>query len=335
MRALLSCLLAAACLSVLAVAEAAPGIVRPAEAGSVVAVLDTGVTASVPELAGRTLPGIDLVDGAAGPADPNGHGTAVASAVAGACPACRILPVRVLSSKGAAPWSRVAEGIVRAVASGARVINVSIAGAGGSSELREAVAYAVARDVLVVAAAGNTAAAEPQYPAAYPGVVAVGAARSEWSARGGWVDLLAPGCASLPTSPRERGWACGTSFAAPAAAGVAGRERGLDRDAPAGAIARRLPALVTLDSAPATVRVSGSARPGATLHATATGVAGGERLRWFRCAAAAGPHECAAVSTGARYRVRPADVGATLVARVVTGSFGGLWLASSARLPVA
>jgi hypothetical protein len=60
----------------------------------------------------------------------------------------------------------------------------------------------------------------------------------------------------------------------------------------------------------------------------------GERVRWFRCFAGAPPHDCVGVSTGPAYRVRPADSGWTLVARVVTEPFGGLWLASSARLAV-
>src|SRR5688572_28151941 len=161
MRRLAAALLALASLSALAVAEASSGT---AGEGPVVAVLDTGVSLE------GVLAGTDLVDGDADASDANGHGSAVAASVLAACPSCRILPVRVLSDRGAAPWSRVAAGIVWAVDHGARVVNLSIAGPGGSRALRQAVAYAAAHGTVVVAAAGNTASDEPQYPAAYPGV---------------------------------------------------------------------------------------------------------------------------------------------------------------------
>jgi hypothetical protein len=74
------------------------------------------------------------------------------------------------------------------------------------------------------------------------------------------------------------------------------------------------------------------------LRATATGFAGprdlGEQVRWFRCAAGASPHDCIGVSQAGAYRVRASDLGSTLVARVVTEPFGGLWLAASRRLTV-
>lgn len=300
-----------------------------AGAGTVVAVLDTGVSPNHPELAGRVLPGIDLVDGDADADDENGHGTAVAAmiaadgangvGIAGACWRCSILPVRVLSSGGAAPWARVAEGVMWAVGHGARVINISIAGTGASAELRAAVAYAAANDVLVIASAGNSGDEQPQYPAAFDGVVAVAATDTagrlyEWSSRGAWVDLAVPGCSPLPMIFGTYAWACGTSFAA------------------------RLPSLLpSSPSSPTPLRVAGRPLPGTTLRATAAASGTrdlGERVRWFRCAASAATHACVAVSAGASYRVRASDVGSTLVARVVTEPFGGLWLASTARLAV-
>ncbi len=322
--------------------------------GTVVAVLDTGVSPAHPELAGRVLPGIDLVDGDADADDENGHGTAVASmiaadgangvGIAGACWNCLILPVRVLSSGGAAPWARVAAGLVWAVDHGARVVNISIAGTGESAELRAAVAYAAARDVLVVASAGNNGDERPQFPAALDGVVGVAAADAagklyDWSSRGGWVDLAVPGCSPLPMIFGTYAWACGTSFAAPLAAGVAALARGADPAASAVTIAGRLPSLLpSSPAATARIRVAGEAHPGVTLRASAVGIAGarnlGERMRWFRCAADASAHACVPVSEGAAYRVRASDTGSTLVARVVTEPFGGLWLAATARLAV-
>ncbi len=334
--------LVVACLSLLAVAEASSGVDSPQEPGTVVAVLDTGVSAELPELAGRVLPGVDLVDGDTDPDDDNNHGSAVAANVVAACPGCQILPVRVLSTAGAATWSRVAAGVLWAVDHGARVINISIAGTDGSNVLRAAIAYAAAHDVLVVAAAGNTGDDEPQYPAAYEGVLGVAAAGVDgrlydWSSRGATVDLALPGCARLPMVLGTHAWACGTSFAAPFAAGTAGLARGADPTATAVTIAKQLPSFLRLPATPTgSVRVSGSPTPGTTVKAAVVGLDRnlGERVLWFRCAAAATAHACVAASDGPTYRVRAADSGSTLVARVVTEPFGGLWLASSARLPV-
>lgn len=335
-------------------AVAMPDTPSTSGAGTIVAVLDTGVSPVHPELAGRVLPGIDLVDDDADADDENGHGTAVAAmiaadgsngiGIAGACSQCSILPVRVLSSNGAAPWARIAEGVVWAVDNGARVINISISGTGESAELRDAVAYAAAKDVLVVASAGNSGDDRPQYPAAYDGVVAVAATDAagklyDWSSRGSWVDLAVPGCSPLPMVFGTYAWACGTSFAAPLAAGVAALARGADPSAPAAAIAARLPALVHYArTAQGSLTVAGRPRPGTVLRASANGFAGardlGEHVSWFRCAAGAPTHSCVSVSAGGSYRVRSSDAGSTLVARVVTEPFGGLWLATSQRLAV-
>lgn len=322
--------------------------------GTVVAVLDTGVSPVHPELVGRVLPGTDLVDHDGDADDENGHGTAVAAmiaangangvGIAGACWRCRILPVRVLTSSGAAPWERVAEGIVWAVDHGARVINISIAGTGDSAQLRAAVAHAVANDVLIVASAGNTGHEQPQYPAALEGVVAVAATDPggrlyDWSARGPWVDLAVPGCSPLPMVFGTYAWACGTSFAAPLAAGIAALVRASDPAAPAVEVASRLPSLVwQAGTATGSVTVAGRPQQGTVLRAAATGFAGardlGEQVRWFRCVGGESPHACVAVSTGSLYRVAAADAGSRLVARLVTEPFGGLWLAASRPLRV-
>lgn len=321
-------------LASISAAEAASTIA--ADRGTVVAVVDTGVSLD----GARVLAGADLVDGDGDAADENGHGTAVAATVAAACPDCSILPVRVLSRAGSAPWSRVAAGIVWAVDRGAQVVNVSISGPGGSPALRGAVRYAAERDVLVVAAAGNAGSTQRQYPAAYDGVVAVAAADAggrlyDWSSRGAWVDLAAPGCETLPVAHRTA-WACGTSFAAPFAAGTAAKARAADPSSSALEIARALPSLVHPGAGAAPrVTVSGSPRPGATLRASLPGHRSlGTQVRWFRCATGASPHECVPASSGASYRVRAGDSGTTLVARAVTKPFGGLWLATSARLAV-
>jgi subtilisin family serine protease len=317
-----------------AAAQAAP-VLAGQPAGVVVAVVDSGVD---PREGLRVEGGADLVDGDATASDPDGHGTAVAAAVLGACPGCTVLPVRVLSRNGTAPWARLAAGIVWAVDRGARVVNVSVAGTGGSRELRAAVAYAQRRDVLVVAAAGNAADQRPAYPAAYAGVVAVAAvdgdgALHDWSSSGDWVDLTAPGCATLPVHDSSEA-ACGTSFAAPLVAGVAARERAADPKASAREISDRLPVLAaSLRGSTARLEVSGTPVVGEVLRATGS-AARGARVRWFRCAPESGAHDCEPVSASGSYRVAAADAGSTLVARLVTQAFGGLWLASSERLAV-
>jgi subtilisin family serine protease len=326
-RFLLLTLLALANLFAFAVAEAAPS--GSIEQETIVAVVDTGV--SLPGDA-NVLAGIDLVRPGTAAADENGHGTAVAASIAADCGGCAILPVRVLSRTGTAPWSRVAAGIVWAVDSGARVVNVSIAGPAGSRALRDAVAYATDRGVLVVASAGNGGDATPQYPAAYSGVVAVAATDAsgrlaDWSSRGAWVDLTAAGCGRTS----QRAWACGTSFAAPK---VSAQAASLLAGRPSATVAELAASLAAQPpAAHATLRVTGRVRPGSTLQASLSGDVA-TPVRWYRCAADASPHGCVAVSAGAAYRVRSTDGGSTLVARAVTTRFGGLWLASSPRLAV-
>lgn len=153
-------------------------------AGVVVAVLDSGVDATHPDLAGRVLPGRDYVDESTdGRVDPVGHGTTVASLVAGGgdpatglAPGAQILPVRVLDEQNRYQRaSTVADGVVWAVDQGAQVINLSLGGSRESNALADALAYAMSHDVVVVACTGNETSdyTEVWYPAREPGVVAV------------------------------------------------------------------------------------------------------------------------------------------------------------------
>lgn len=183
--------------------------------GVTVAVIDTGVQADHPDLAGRVLKGWDFVESDNKPGDRNGHGTHVAGVVAakannkrgiaGLAPSSRILPVRVLNSAGRGNTLNVARGIVYAVRKGADVINLSLAGDVPDAQVQAAVQYALARNVIVVAAAGNAGcAAPPAYPAAFPGVIGVGASNrydgvAPFSACGPAVDLVAPGTAIRST----------------------------------------------------------------------------------------------------------------------------------------
>jgi subtilisin family serine protease len=203
----------------------------------VVAILDTGVDSSHPDLAGATLSGRDFVNDDADPADDEGHGTAVAGVIAartnnregqaGMCWACSVMPVKVLDASGSGKTSTIAAGIAWAADRGARVINMSLGGPAGSMAMQAAVAYAATKGVVIVAAAGNSGTDTPFYPAAYAGVLSVGGTTSSdtrysWSNFGSWVLLTAPGCNTAPDLGGGYVEFCGTSSATPVVAGIAG-----------------------------------------------------------------------------------------------------------------
>ncbi|MGB8021381.1 MAG: S8 family serine peptidase, partial [Candidatus Nanopelagicales bacterium] len=209
-------------------AESAWAVTRGS--GVKVAVVDTGVDASHPDLSGRTLTQINLTDDGQ-TRDPNGHGTHVAgiiaasldgSGVAGLANQVSILPVRVLDAAGYGDDATVAEGIIRAADAGAKVLNLSVGGA-YSPVLAESVAYAVGRGATVVAAGGNEYqdGNPTTYPAALPGVIGVssinsGGASSWFANTGSYIDLTAPGEDILSTVPgADWSFASGTSMAAP------------------------------------------------------------------------------------------------------------------------
>jgi subtilisin family serine protease len=212
--------------------------------GILVAVVDSGVEALVPNLRGQVLPGKDFNKNPTkrGWHDPvmfGGHGTGVASiivgkgrgtGVRGVAPGARVLPVRVANSHGTSPDARIARAIRWAVAQDVDVINLSMGDDKSNDELNAAIRYAVRKGVIFVAGAGNDGPdnAGPFYPAAIPDAIAVGGTgRNQsrvagFSCRGDWVDLVAPGTWVPQTSnDGSKGVANGTSFASPFVAGVA------------------------------------------------------------------------------------------------------------------
>jgi type VII secretion-associated serine protease mycosin len=220
--------------------------------GVTVAVIDSGVDADHPQLRrpGTVLPGRDffLVGKLPGNYDCVSHGTGVASIIAagaatgigfrGIAPGARILPVRVTDREtGDSGTTRLidpnvlARGIVYAVSQGAKVINLSMSGDQDEAPVRKAVAYAVRKDVVVVAAVGNSqkngSGTLPSYPASYPGVLGVGAigmagARINGSQTGPYVDIVAPGDGVLAATRRTgHAYVTGTSFATPFVAATA------------------------------------------------------------------------------------------------------------------
>lgn len=220
--------------------------VTSGSATTVVAVVDSGVQASNPALQGRVLPGYDFVNGDTNTADDNGHGTAVAGIIAAVCPDCSILPVKVLDANATGTWPAISTGIIWAADHGAQVINLSVGAPRALADVGSAVAYALSKGVIVVAAAGNDGEDESFYPAMYPGVISVAGidqsgARSTWSNFGSWVTVAAPGCAT--TASLQGGDAsnfCGTSAAAPFVAGLAGLARAFDPGLDASAFAAAL-----------------------------------------------------------------------------------------------
>ncbi|MFE9954946.1 type VII secretion-associated serine protease mycosin [Micromonospora sp. NPDC005299] len=208
--------------------------------GVIVAVVDSGVDASHPDLAGQVLSGVDLVSGGVDGPDPVGHGTTVAGLIAGRrdddrgavglAPDAKILPVRVLDQENRYDDAgTVANGVRWAVDHGARVINLSLGGSDTSEALAAAIDYAFARNVVVVACTGNLATSkgrEVWYPAREPGVLAVTGLDGNdnlWSGSitGHEAVLSAPATAINGARPGGYWLVQGTSFAAPLVAATA------------------------------------------------------------------------------------------------------------------
>ena len=219
---------------------------RSRGAGVTVAVVDTGIAVH-PDLGGPFVAGKDFALGGDGRNDGHGHGTHVAGiiaatpdnalGVAGLAPDVKLMPVKVLDNNGSGYSSAVSNGIIWATDHGADIISMSLGG-GYDSGQGVAVAYAVSRGVIVIAAAGNgRASGSPvAYPGAFPGVLAVSATQSDnliasYSNRGDYVDIAAPGTAIYSTVPNGYASWSGTSMATPyvsaAAALVLARARAL------------------------------------------------------------------------------------------------------------
>jgi len=202
----------------------------------VVAVIDSGVRASHPDLVGKVLVGYDFVANDNDANDENGHGTGVAGTlsprsnnqigVCGVAWANPILPVRVLDANGSGNYSAIANGIIYAADRGAKVINLSLGGTSSSRALQDAINYAWNKQCVIVAAAGNNGSNVAFYPAACTNVVAVSATnasdtRPTWSNFGSYVDISAPGVDILSVYGTDQyaAWN-GTSFSSPVASGV-------------------------------------------------------------------------------------------------------------------
>jgi hypothetical protein len=161
---------------------AGPGLGLPAAqqvstgAGTVVAVLDTGIDATHPALAGAIKAGgFNFIDGSGNTGDPvNGHGTFVAGLIRFVAPDAALLPVVVLDAQGAGNAWGLACGLFYAIDQGVDVINMSLGSTYESNAVQVALDEAGSRGIAVVAAGGNQGVEEPEeFPAAEDGAIGV------------------------------------------------------------------------------------------------------------------------------------------------------------------
>lgn len=209
-------------------------------ANVVISDLDTGMNVAHEEFVGRTLTGHNSMLQTSSVLDFDGHGTHVASfisvatdngkGIAGGAIDCKLMPVKC-SSSGTFYESDEIDALHWAADHGAHVINLSFGGDLSDTAEADAIAYALSKGCLITASAGNEAdVGNPvEFPAAYPGVIAVGASdhTEHWETFSNWGDYVfcvAPdggvGCKRSGTTgydPDQEG----TSFAAPAVAGLA------------------------------------------------------------------------------------------------------------------
>jgi thermitase len=203
----------------------------------IIAVLDTGVDLNHPDLKGRLVDGLNIVQPEQFPIDDVGHGTHVTGVisatvnnlegVAGMTWYDKVMPIKVLDASGAGTTYSVAQGIIWATDHGAKVINMSLGNYAQAEFLHDAIRYAFDRDVVLIAASGNDNTRQPGYPAAYPEVFAVAATdqqlnRAPFSNYGNYIDVAAPGVSIASTYPDNQYAALsGTSMASPHVAALA------------------------------------------------------------------------------------------------------------------
>ena len=331
-------------------------------AGITVAVLGTGVDPRHPDLAGSVTTGPDFtgsgrteggpfwgVNGTAvaGAIAAHGHGTGRADGLLGIAPAAKILSIRVgleyndpLNSDRAIAGrlpSAIASGIIYAVDHGARVIDLPLdpgtagltgqgspAAAGGSPAEKAAVAYALRKNAVLVAPAGDDGQGPglKNYPAAYPGVVAVGAVArngqvAPFSSRRPYVALTAPGVGLMSAVPPD-GYALinSTSTSSGIVAGVAALILSRFPHLTAAQVGQALTGATTTvrPSAPGAGRGIIDAAQAVSLASSISAAAEPSRP-----AATASPHQPGRLSTTAAHRANASDLAGSLVRYVVAG----------------
>lgn len=186
----------------------------------VVAMIDSGVDTSHPELRGRFVDGYDFVERKDETVDEVGHGTHVAGIIIGQSKNALIMPIKFTNGR-TGRTSHVVKSIKYAAEQNVDILNLSIGLTDDSKSLREAVEYAQEKNVLIIAASGNKNSDEKYYPAAWSKVIAVSAVdrtgeKTENSNYGSWVDFSALGKNVYSTAPgNSYKYRTGTSQAAP------------------------------------------------------------------------------------------------------------------------
>jgi len=222
-----------------------------------VAVIDTGIDYTHPDLVTNYAGGKDYIFNDNNPMDDQGHGTHVAGTVAaaisnptgnpaadegvvGVAPNALLLAYKVCDVNGQCNDAAIAEAIQQSIVDGAKVISMSFGGPDFSQTMYDAVQDAWAAGLVIVGGAGNNSSTALFYPAAFANVISVGAfdedhRRASFSNYGDWVDISAPGnvimsaypmaaCGGASTVPGDTGcynWLSGTSMATPHVSGAA------------------------------------------------------------------------------------------------------------------
>jgi serine protease len=223
----------------------------------IVAVVDTGVSSTHPDLQNILVPGYNFINNTTNTMDDFGHGTFVAGIIDadtnnnmgiaginwGGSNSTKIMPIVVLGSDGSGSTYYVSEGIIYAVEHGAKVINLSLGGTAYDHTEQLACQYAYNNNVVVVAAAGNDSSNSLEYPAAFPTVIPVASVAPSGSSytlayysNYGATAICAPGgqmyspndpngvfstTYSTSTNTNGYGYWQGTSFAAPQVSAIA------------------------------------------------------------------------------------------------------------------
>jgi subtilisin family serine protease len=234
------------------------GSVTPAGTAKV-ALLDTGVDATHPELADKVVPGTSLLDGSDGWTDPSGHGTWLAGIIAArtdmapmegiaavAYGGVHIMPVTVLNSNGEGMDSDVIAGVIWAADHGADVILMAFSAPDFSQNLQDAIDFAWSKGVVVVAAVGNNAVGTPTFPAGDRGVMGVAATDQNdtlaWFSNSGQAVFIAAPGVEIQTIDINGDYivVSGTSTSAAYVAGLAAFMKAVDPTLTNGVIVGRI-----------------------------------------------------------------------------------------------
>ncbi len=202
--------------------------------GVTIAILDTGVLSTHPDLAANIVPGWNAFDNNSQTADVEGHGTETAgtaaavlnngTGVAGVAGGAKIMPIRVTDAAAIGYYSTIASGVTYAADHGARIASVSLAPLFSSSTVASAGEYLKSKGGLLVVGAGNSGT-DQNWPSVTSMIVVSATdgsdSRASWSSYGGMVSVAAPGVGIWTTS-LDGGYRSvnGTSYSTPATAGV-------------------------------------------------------------------------------------------------------------------